>query len=129
MNTEGTVLNKYTNMNPELGEINNILINKVSNYDKRFVLYEIVCKWKLVFDTDISIDVKSKVMYRISVLRHNLVKYLKKKINYYKRQGLDISHISEMNITFMTSLDFMTYKHYMEQPMPMLERKINKNII
>ena len=30
-----------------------------------------------------------------------------------------------MNITFITSLDFMTYKHYMEQPMPMVERIVN----
>ena len=29
-------------------------------------------------DNDISIDVKSKVMYRISVFHHNLEKYLKK---------------------------------------------------
>ena len=59
----------------------------------RIDLYETVCKWKLVFDKDISIDVKSKVMYRISVFRHNLEKYLKNKINYEKRPGLKFSHI------------------------------------
>ena len=80
MNTEGTVINKYTTKNLELCEINNILINNVNLYDKRFVLYENVCKWKLVFDNDISIDFISKVIYRISVLRQNLEKYLKKLI-------------------------------------------------
>ena len=35
MNTEGTVINKYAIKNPELCEINNILINKVNKYDKR----------------------------------------------------------------------------------------------
>ena len=80
MNTEGTVINKYTIKNPELCEINNILINIVNIYDKRFVLYEIVCKWKLVFDNDISIDFISKVIYRISVLRQHLEKYLRKLI-------------------------------------------------
>ena len=63
-NTEGTVINKHTIMNPELWEINNILINNVNNYDKRFVLYKIKCKWKLVFNYDNSIDGKSKVLYR-----------------------------------------------------------------
>ena len=72
MNTEGTVINKYTIIIPELCEINKILINNVNNYDKRFEVYKIVCKWKLVFDNDFSIDVKSKVICRISVLRHNL---------------------------------------------------------
>ena len=70
--TEGTVINKYTIMNLELCETNNIKINIISNYDKGFELYEVVCKWKLVFDNDFSIDVKSKVMYKISDLRHNL---------------------------------------------------------
>ena len=42
---------------------------------------KIVCKWKLVFDNDFSIDVKSKLLYGISVLRvlrRNLQKYQKK---------------------------------------------------
>ena len=30
-----------------------------------------------------------------------------------------------MNITFITGLDFMTYKQYTEQPMPMVERMVN----
>ena len=76
VNTEWTVINKYKIMNLELCEVNNILINFVVKYDKKFVFFEIVCKWKLVFDNDISIDVKSKVMYRIPVLRFNLEKYL-----------------------------------------------------
>ena len=29
-----------------------------------------------------------------------------------------------MNITFITRLDHMTYNHYIEQPMPMVERLI-----
>ena len=81
-----------------------------------------------MFNNDISFDGKSKVMYRIPVLHHNLVKYLKNKINYFTRQGLEISHISEMIITFISSLDFMTYKQYMEQPMPMIERIINRRL-
>ena len=33
-----------------------------------------------------------------------------------------------MNITFLTSLDFLTYKHCMEQPMPMVERILNRKL-
>ena len=91
MNTDGTVINKYTILNPKLCEINNISINNVTNYDKRFEVYKIVCERKLVFDNDNSIDVKSKVKYGISILRHNLEKYLKYKTNSYIRQGLEFS--------------------------------------
>ena len=31
-----------------------------------------------------------------------------------------------MNIIFMTRLDLMTYEHYLQQPMSMLERLLNK---
>ena len=128
MKTEGTVLNKYAIMKPELCEINNLLKNNVNIYDKRFELYKIVCKWKLVFENDISIDVKCKVMYRISALRHSLGKYQKNEINCYRRQGLEFSLLSETNITVITNLGFMTYKHYTEQPLPMVERILNRKL-
>ena len=110
MNNERTVINKYTIMNPEHCQIN-ALIKNVNNYNRRFKNYEIVCKWKLVFDFDNSIDVKCQVLYRISVLSHNLQKYVRIKIIQYKRQGLEFSHVSEMNINFKTRLDHMAYKH------------------
>ena len=68
-------------MNPELCEVNNIIITTVNIYIKRFEVCKIVSKWNLVFDNDISIDVDSQVMYRISVLRQNLEKNLKKNLN------------------------------------------------
>ena len=33
-----------------------------------------------------------------------------------------------MNFTFKTRLDQMTYEHYIEQPLPMVERLIIKNL-
>ena len=81
-----------------------------------------------MIDNDFSIDVKSKVMYKISVLSHNLEKYLKNKINHYKRQRLEFSHLSELKNTFTTRLDHMTNKYYIEQPMPIVERLINRKL-
>ena len=82
----------------------------------------------MVFDNDISIDVKSKLIYRFCALHQNRGNYLKNEINRYKKEGLEFSHISEMNITFETRLDHMTYKQYIEQLMPMVERIINKKL-
>ena len=45
MNNEGTVINKYALMNPELCQINDIIINNVNNYNWWFEYYETVCKW------------------------------------------------------------------------------------
>ena len=68
-------------------------------------------------------------MYRFRVLHQKLEKNLRNKNNSYENKGLEFSHISEKNITFETRLDHMTYKHYLEQPMPMVERLINKKVI
>ena len=111
MNTDGTVINKYTIINPEPCELNKILKNNVNKYDKRFEIYKIICIWKLVIDNDTSIDVKSRVMCRVSVFRRNQVKYLKNKTISHGRQGSEFSYIAEMNNTFVTRLDFMTNKH------------------
>ena len=102
--------------------------NNVNIYDKEFQLYKHVCKKKIVFNNDISIDVKSKIMYRISVFPKNLEQYLKKEINFYRIQGLNLSYIAEMNITFTTSLHFITYKYFIEQLMPMVEKIINRKL-
>ena len=79
-----------------------------------------------MFHNDISISVKSKVLYRISVLLEILEKNLKNKNNLYKGRGLEFSHKTEMYITFATCLHLMTYKHYIEQPMPMVEKVFTK---
>ena len=45
-----------------------------------------------------------------------------------KNKRLGFSHLLEMNITFETRLDLMTYEHYLQQPMYMLEGPLNKKL-
>ena len=128
MNKEGTEINNYTIMQPKLCEINNILINHVINYNIRFVFYKSSCKWKLEFDNVTSIDVKSKLIYIIPVLSHNMEEHLKYEIKYFRKQGLGLSHISEKNITFITSVNHMTNKHHLEQTIPLAEKLTEKKL-
>ena len=60
--------------------------------------------------------------------RCGLIMYLIKKIECFRRQGLIFSRILAMNITFITSLDLMTYEHYINHPMQMVERVPNKKL-
>ena len=60
--------------------------------------------------------------------RRGLIRYLTRKIEIFRRQGLTFSRILEMNITFITSLDHMTYGTYKNQPMQMVERVLNKKL-
>ena len=97
-----SITKKYYVKNPELIEIEKMLQNHVSIYKKRFEFFEIICKWKLQF-VDTTIHDKCKRMYS-NGLRCGLTKYLIRKIDYFRRQGLRFSRILEMNITFWLHL-------------------------
>ena len=120
------IFNKYCVKNPELIERDKILQKHVNIYKKLFVFYEIICKWKLLF-VDTTIHVKSKKMHS-NGSRCGLIRFLIRKIEYFRRQRLRFSHILEMNITFTTSLDLMTYEHYIIQPMQMVEKVLKKKL-
>ena len=80
-------------------------------------------QWKLHFSDNI-VSVKSNKWCNISdsfFLRN----FLLSKIKYFERYGHKFSHISEMNITFISDLRNMTYEHYLNQPKSMLEWKLN----
>ena len=67
MNNQGLVINNYIIIEPELCEINSIAKNNKISYDRKFCRYEMQCKWQLVFDNIVLIDVKSKSQYRWSL--------------------------------------------------------------
>ena len=75
MDNEISIVNKYKITNLELCQINDIVKNHVTSYIRGFEYYTFVCNWNLLFDNDVSIDVKSMVMYRFRVLHQNLEKF------------------------------------------------------
>ena len=125
MDLSESIINKYCVKNPELIEIEKILPKHINNYNK-FEFYQIICRWKLQF-VDTTICVKSMKMYS-NGSRCGLIRYLMRKIEYFRRQGLRFSRVLEMNITFITILHLMTNDHYINQPMQMVERVLNKKL-
>ena len=85
-------------MNPELKQINDIIKDYVNDYNRKFEYYTVLCNWNLMFDNGVSVDVNSKKLYRFCELHKNFEKYLKNKIIHYKKDGLEFSHVAEMNI-------------------------------
>ena len=74
------IVARYRVNKPEFLQIENILKSHIRNYNKRFALYSVICKWKLNFSITI-IDVKSKHWWSVSY-RFNLTKFLLLKIKY-----------------------------------------------
>ena len=109
MDLSESINNKCCVKNPELIEIEKILQKHVNNYNERFAIYQIICKWNLQF-VDTTIHVKCKRMYSHGS-RCGLKRYFIRKNEYFRRQGMRFCNILEMNITFIKSLVLMTYEH------------------
>ena len=104
---------KFCAKKAELVKIEDILQKYVNIYNKKFEFYRIICKWKLKF-LDTTICVKSEEIHS-SGSRCGLIRFLMRKIEHFRRQGMRFSQILDLNITFLTSLDLMTYEQYINQ--------------
>ena len=87
---------------------------------KKFEFYLIFCKWKLQI-SDTIFRVKSDRLYNIHRAGWNLRRNLISKIEPFESNEHKFSHISEMNIVFITDLRNITYDHYLKTPKPMIE--------
>ena len=114
-----SVVYKYNVSNPDFLHIENLLKNYVLDYNKKFAFYLIKCKWKLHF-SDTIVNIESNTWYSVSGDYHSR-DFVFSKIKYYEKLGHKFSHISEMNITFITDLRNMTCEHYLNKPKSMLE--------
>ena len=124
-----SIIFKYTLENPSFFQMEDILKNYVDDRNKKFKDYLISCKWKLHF-LDTIIDIKSDKLYNLQ-RKHSswkLGSYLISKIEDFESDGHKFSHISEMNIVFITDLRNMTYEHYLKIPKPMIEWTIIKKL-
>ena len=117
-----SIISRYSITNPDFPNIDNILKNYFLDYNKKFDFYLIICKWKLHFSDTIVNVTTTRFSW---VGGYFLREFVLSKIKYYERRGHKFSHISEMNITFISDLMDMTYKHYLQQPKSMLEWKLN----
>ena len=122
-----SIISKYSVENPSFLHMQDILKKYVDDYNKKFVFYIIICKWKLHF-SDTIINVKSNRLYIIHRPGWNLRSYLISKIEYLENKGHKFSHISEMNIVFISDLRNMTYRHYLQIPKSMLEWTMIKKL-
>ena len=114
---------RYSVTNPDFLQTENILENYILDYNKKFAFYLFICKWKLHFP-DTIVSFKSNTWYSVSA-GYCLRNFLLSKIKYFERYGRKFSHMSELNITFISDLKNMTFELYLNQPKSMLEWKLN----
>ena len=74
--------------------------------------------------SDTIINVKSDRLYKIHPAGWNLRRNLMSKFEYCESNGHIFSHISEMNIVFITDLRKMTHERYLKIPKQMIEWRL-----
>ena len=73
-------------------------------------------------------NIKSDRLYNIHRAGWNLRRNLMSKNEYFESNGHKLSHISEMNIVFITDLTNTTYDHDIKISNPMIEWTIFKKV-
>ena len=115
---------EYSINNPNLNDIDKIINNYVTGYNQKFDISSIKCDFFLVFNDDFGIHLKTHYVQNkddLTKIKTELLSW----IEHLKYEGYSFCHINEMIIKTITDKHWMTYKTYMQKPMPMVERKFN----
>ena len=114
----------YSINNPNLKDIDKITNSYVTSYNKKFDIYWIKCDFYLVFNNDFGIHIKTLYVHSkddLTKIKTGLIF----KLELLKYEGYSFCHINEMIIKTVTDKHWMTYKTYMQKPMPTVERRFN----
>ena len=118
------IYDEYSINNPNLNDIDKIINNYVTSYNKKFDRYSIKYDFYLVFNDDFKIHIETYYVHNkddLTKIKMNLLSW----IEHLKFEGYSFCHINEMIIKTITDKHWMTYNTYMQTPMPMVERRFN----
>ena len=114
---------KYVINNINLDEVDKILSDYVSTHNKKFEIYFIYCEFKIQFDNNSIIDIKSEYVHNIEIVK--IIQCLKYSIECHKLKGYKFHNIFQMTINIVNDRCNMKYEFYMHPPKFPLETKFN----
>ena len=117
--------------NPEIGDVRNILKDYIKKHHYRFIQFNIMCKWLLLFSDNSIVspisNVTSASYKNITITTNKLFHWFYSCINCARKRSLELISIREMKIVFKSYFRNITFNHYLEIPKPMIETVLNKN--
>ena len=116
---------KYTIKNPNFFVIDKISNDYITNHKRKYFIFLIKCDFKIIFNNDFSksIHIETESYHNTTFL--NLKKFLLNHIDDFIEKRQIFSHIDVMNITTVNGEMYMSYKYYIQHPMPMVGRRLN----
>ena len=114
---------KHTIKNPDFFVTDKLSKDYITNHNKKYNLFLVKCDSNLIFNNDLlKLILIETDFYHTNV--YKLRSYLLNKIDNFIEKGCIFSHIDELNITTINDKMYMTYKYYIQNPMPAVELKL-----
>ena len=114
---------KYIVKNINLNDINKIFDYYITIQNEKFNFYFIKCIFQIQFNNNIIANIEINNHY--SSDNFNIEIYLSLFLKSCERAGYKISNINHMIFNITSCIRIIRYKHYIDKPMSMLERRIN----
>ena len=114
---------KYTINIVNIDEFEKIFNYYISNHNKKFDLYYIDCEFEILFENNYTANIEINYHYNTDYI--NIKSYLLFYIDSCKSGGYKFNIINHMIINTISCRCNMSYKQYINNPMSMLERRIN----
>ena len=114
---------KYIINNVKINEFDKIFIYHITTHNKKFDFYYIDCEFEILFDNNYTANIEINYHYNTDYI--NIKSFLLFYIDSCEINGYKFKNINHMTINVISCMCNMTYKHYINQPMSMLERRIN----
>ena len=114
---------KYVINNVKINEFDKIFNYYISTHNKKFDFYYIDCEFEILFDNNYTANIEINYHYNTDYI--NIKSYLLFYIDSCEINSYKFKNINHMIINLVSCVCNMSYKYYINQPMPMLERRIN----
>ena len=118
-----SIYKKYVINNINLDEVDKILKDYVSTHNEKFDIYFIYCEFKIHFDNNSTIDLKTHYVHNIEFGKINQI--LIYSIECLDSKGYKFQNINQMTINTLSDRCNMTYEYYIHPPMFGIETKLN----
>ena len=118
------IYDEYSINNPNLNDIDKKINNYVTSYNRKFDIYSIKCDFYLVFNDVFKIHIETYYVHNKDDLTKTKTEFLSWS-EHLKFEGYSFCYINEIIIKTIIDKHWMTYRTYMQKPMPMVERRFN----
>ena len=118
------VIDNYTIDDPNLDEIDKMLNDYVTSYNKNFDIYAIRCQFFLVFDNNFKIYIETDYFFNIGDFTKTKNCFLYS-IDYYRSLGYGSCNINKKIVKTISDKHWMSHKIFIQYPMQRIERQIN----